>query len=133
MACELLKEYEKNIRRYLKHKHQFSSKSEKDRKNRVKKFLLFCCRQGIKDIRNIVQADYDSFMQYLAELGYSIETRRKYTFALKEFFTRGKLPIKTNPKRLIKNAKLKKFEKLKQILNCCDCINEHKSEVLEIL
>ena len=133
MACMLIDEYERNLRKYLQHKHQFSVKSERDRKNRVKKFLQFCCRLGIKDIRNIVQADYDRFMQYLSEIGYSIETRRKYALTLKEFFTRGKLPIKTNPKRLVKNAKLKKFEKLKQILSCCNCIDEHKSEILKIL
>ncbi len=131
--CELVKEYERNLRKYLKHKHQFSNKSERDRKNKVLKFLRFCCRRGIGEIKSITQNDYDKFMQYLSETSYSLETRRKYALALKEFFTRGKLPIKTNPKRLVKNAKLKKFEKLKQILSCCNCIDEHKSEILKIL
>ncbi len=131
MTCELLKEYEKNIRRYLKHKHQFSSKSEKDRKNRVKKFLLFCCRQGVKDIRNITQTDYDNFMQ-LELVKYSTETRRKYRLALREFFNRAHLSIRVNVQRSTRREKLKKFEHLKETLKDCD-LEQYRDEILKIL
>ncbi len=132
MTCELLKEYEKNIRRYLKHKHQCSLKSERDRKNRVVKFLRFCCSRGVRSIRDITKDDFDKFIQTLSK--YSIETRRKYRLALKEFFERAHLDIRVNVQRSVDREKLKKkFQKLKQILSCCNCINEHKREILEIL
>ena len=131
MTCELLKEYEKNIRRYLKHKHQYSLKSERDRKNRVIKFLRFCCSRGVRSIKDITKDDFDKFIQTLSK--YSVETRRKYRLVLREFFERAHLDIRVNTQRAVEREKLKKFEKLKQILSCCDCISEHKSEILEIL
>ncbi len=129
--CELVKEYERNLRKYLKHKHQFSNKSERNRKNRVKKFLQFCCRRGIKDIKNITQNDYDKFIQ-IELSNFSLETRRKYRLVLREFFTRAHLNVRVNVQKATEREKLKKFEKLKQIC-CCNCIDEHKSEILKIL
>ena len=128
----LIEEYEKNLRKYLRHKHQNSNKSERDRKNRVKKFLQFCCRRGIKDIKNITQNDYDKFMQ-IELSNFSLETRRKYRLALREFFTRAHLNVHVNVQKATEREKLKKFEKLKQILDCCDYIDEHKNEILKIL
>jgi len=130
--CVLVREYERNLRKYLRHKHQYSNKSERDRKNRVLKFLRFCCSRGIKDIRNIIQTDYDSFMQYLSEIGYSIETRRKYRLALREFFSRAHLNINVNVQKSVKREKFKKFERLKEILKDCD-IEQYKDEILQIL
>ncbi len=130
--CELVKEYERNLRKYLKHKHQYSVKSERNRKNRVLKFLRFCCRRGVGEIRGITQNDYDKFMQ-LGLAKHSTETKRKYRLVLKEFFNRAHINIRVNVQKSVKREKLKKFEKLKQILDCCDCVNEYKSEILKIL
>ncbi len=129
--CVLVKEYERNLRKYLRHKHQYSIKSEKDRKNRVIKFLKFCCSRGVRSIKDITKDDFDKFIQTLSK--YSVETRRKYRLALREFFERAHLDIRVNVQRSTRREKLKKFEKLKQILSCCDCIDKYKSEVLEIL
>ena len=129
--CVLVKEYERNLRKYLRHKHQYSIKSEKDRKNRVIKFLKFCCSRGVRSIKDITKDDFDKFIQTLSK--YSVETRRKYRLALKEFFDRAHLNIRVNVQRAVKREKLKKFERLKQILDCCDCVSEHKREILEIL
>ena len=129
--CELLSEYEKNLRKYLKHKHQVSDKSEKDRKGRVKKFLFFCCKRGLKRISEIKQIDYDRFMQ-LELAKYSTETRRKYRLALREFFSRAKLNVRVNPVKATRVEKERKFEKLKAILSDCD-IEKHREEILKLL
>ena len=129
--CELIKEYERDLRKYLRHKHQFSVKSEKDRKSKVVRFLRFCCRRGIKSIKDIQKNDFDKFIQ-LELSKYSTETRRKYRLALREFFDRAHLNIRVNVQRAVKNDKLKKFEKLRQILKDCD-IEQYKSEILQIL
>jgi len=132
--CELLSEYEKNLRKYLRHKYQTSEKSERDRKNRVKRFLLFCCKRGKKRTNEIEQNDFDKFVQIELEK-YSTETKRKYRLALQEFFTRAKLPIKVNVVKSVEREKNKKLEKLKLILGNCaenNCIEKHKTEILKL-
>ncbi len=130
--CELVKEYERNLRKYLRHKHQYSIKSEKDRKNRVVKFLRFCCSRGVRSIKDINKSDFDNFMQ-LELAKYSTETRRKYRLALREFFNRAHLSIRVNVQRSTRREKLKKFEHLREILKDCDCIEQYKDKILEIL
>ena len=131
MNCKLIQEYEKGITKYLLYKHQVSKKSHLDRKNRVKKFLEFCCKRNINEIKTIQRNDYDKFVQlYLSEL--SAETKRKYIMALREFFQRAKLDIRINVQKSVKSTKEKKFLKILEITGC-DCLKEYKKELLEIL
>ncbi len=131
MSYRIVDEYEKNLRKYLVRKHQYSKKSENDRKNRVIKFLKFCSTRGKKTIKDIEQADFDRFMDEIKDL--STETRRKYRLALREFFTRAHLNIRVNVQKATRLEKEKKFERLKEILKDCDCIEQYKDKILEIL
>jgi len=129
--CELLSEYEKNLRKYLRHKHQTTSdRSERDRKGKIKRFLKFCCKRGLKRISEIKQIDYDRFMQ-LNLASYSTETRRKYRLALREFFNRAKLNVRVNPAKATRVEKEKKFEKLKSILKDCN-IEQYRDEIMNL-
>ena len=130
MSYQILSEYEKNLRKYLTRKHQFSKKSEQDRKNRVIKFLKFCSTRGKKTIKDIEQADFDRFMNEIQ--GFSTETKRKYRLVLREFFERAHLNIKVNVQKAVEREKLKKYDKLKQILNNYD-IEQYKEDILKIL
>ena len=130
MSYQILSEYEKNLRKYLTRKHQYSKKSENDRKNRVIKFLKFCSTRGKKTIKDIEQADFDRFMHEIQ--GFSTETKRKYRLVLREFFERAHLDIKVNVQKAVEREKLKKYDKLKQILNNYD-IEQYKEDILKIL
>ncbi len=130
MSYQILSEYEKNLRKYLTRKHQFSKKSEQDRKNRVIKFLKFCSTRGKKTIKDIEQTDFDRFMNEIQ--GLSTETKRKYRLVLREFFERAHLNIKVNVQKAVEREKLKKYDKLKQILNNYD-IEQYKEDILKIL
>ena len=130
MSYQIVDEYERNLRKYLVRKHQYSKKSENDRKNRVIKFLKFCAKRGRKSIKEISQVDFDRFMDEIK--GLSVETRRKYRLVLHEFFSRAHLNINVNVQKATKREKLKKFEKLRQILKNCD-IEQYKDKILQIL
>lgn len=125
--CELVDEFMRNKRKYVRYKHQVSKKSNDERVQKVVKFLQFCCRQGVKRIKNINKGNYDDFMRFLAN-NRSLETQRKYRLALAEFIERAGLSFK-----IVKNVdrqKEKKFLKLKSILKDCNCDIEQYREVI---
>jgi len=111
----LTQEYNKNLRIYLRKKSDTSKKSENQRKNKVVNFLKFCESQNIKQIKDINEALYRSFVsQHLNNK--SIETKRKYLLALNEFFTRAHLNIKKN-----KCAKQYQSNKGEEIIKNTQC------------
>jgi len=109
---ELVNEYLSKLRIYLRKKSDTSKKSENQRKNKVVNFLKFCESQNIKQIKDINEALYRSFVsQHLNNK--SIETKRKYLLALNEFFTRAHLNIKISVQNNISRTKEKKLEKIR--------------------
>jgi len=128
--CELVDEFIRNKRKYVRYKHQVNEKSNDERVQKVIKFLQFCCRQGVKRIKNINKGNYDDFMRFLSN-NRSLETQRKYRLALSEFVERASLGFK-----IVKNVdrqKEKKLNKILQILNVSDISKEQKSEILKII
>ncbi len=134
MACALMDEYTDNIKKYLRYKHQCSKASNQKRKNMVLRFLEFCCAYKVKAISGIEQKHFDKFIQ-LQLKDKSIETKRKYRLALREFFTRAHLDIEVSLASATKRAKYAKLEKLKAILGyeCSELLEQHKKEILKIL
>jgi hypothetical protein len=113
---KLVEKFLSNKWRYLRRKHQCSLKNERERVNRVIKFLRFCERMGCEDFKEIKNIHYQ---RYVAEelSKKSTETKRKHLLTLREFFKRAHIPIQINPNRNIKRTKECKLEKLLQILN----------------
>jgi len=128
---ELVNEYLSKLRIYLRKKSNVSKKSENDRKNKVVNFLKFCESQNVKQIKDINESLYRSFVsQHLNNK--SIETKRKYLLSLHEFFTRAHLNIKINVQNNINRTKEKKLIKLLNILNI-DATEQQKDEILKLL
>jgi len=128
---KLVDEYSKNLRIYLRKKTNTSKKSENDRKNKIINFLKFCESQNVKQIKDINETLYRSFVsEYLNNK--STETKRKYLLALNEFFTRAHLNIKINVQNNINRTKEKKLTKLLHILNV-NATEQQKDEILKLL
>jgi len=127
---KLIDEYNKNLRIYLRKKSNVSRKSENDRKSKVVNFLKFCELQNIKQIKDINEALYRSFVsQHLNNK--SIETKRKYLLALNEFFTRAHINIKISVQNNISRTKEKKLSKILNVLNINDNdINQQQKEAI---
>lgn len=128
---ELVNEYLKYIRLYLKKKHQYSKDSENRRKQKVIAFLRFCEKLGVKRIKDIKEEHYRLFVAQVLN-SKAPETKRKYLLALKEFFERAHLPIKVNVSGNIQRTKEKKLKKLLNILGI-DIQSLEYEKVQEIL
>jgi len=129
---ELVNEYLSKLRIYLRKKSDTSKKSENQRKNKVVNFLKFCESQNIKQIKDINEALYRSFVsQHLNNK--SIETKRKYLLALNEFFARAHLNIKISVQNNISRTKEKKLAKILYILDLNDVNQQQKDEILKLL
>ncbi len=128
-GCSLVDEFLRNKRKYVVYKHQYSRKSNRERVQRIVKFLQFCCEQGVKHIKGIQKSHYDEFLKYLSYT-HSLETVRKYKLAIGEFVNRAKLDFK-----VVKNVdrqKEKKFLKLKAILKDCYDIEQCRDEIMKL-
>lgn len=131
---KLIDEFERKQRIYIANKRQYSKKSNLERAQKIRKFLLFCENLGVKKIRDINQSHYRQFVSEFLNTK-STETKRKYLYALREFFERAHLPIIVNPSSNINRTKEKKFSKLLKILNLTedDITQEQKNKILELL
>jgi site-specific recombinase XerD len=112
---ELIQEFERYKRLYLRYKHQYSKESNKRREQKVKAFLAFCAKKGIKRIKDIREEHYRQFVAEVLNTK-AVETKRKYLLALREFFERAHLPIKVSVQKNIQRTKEKKLRKLLSIL-----------------
>jgi site-specific recombinase XerD len=112
---ELIQEFEKYKRLYLRYKHQYSKDSNRRREQKIKAFLAFCAQRGVKRIKEIKEEHYRLFVAEVLN-SKATETKRKYLLALKEFFERAHLPIKINPQGNIRRTKEKKLRKLLDVL-----------------
>jgi site-specific recombinase XerD len=128
---ELETEYLKYLRLYLRKKHQYSKDSENRRKQKVLIFLRFCQGLGVKRIKDIKEEHYRQFVAQVLN-SKSVETKRKYLMALKEFFQRAHLPIQVNPSGNVKRTKEKKLQRLLKILGI-DIQNLEYEKIQEIL
>jgi len=128
--CALVKQFLENKRKYLTYKHQDTAKYNKEREQKVIKFLQYACTKDIASIQNIDKTVFIDFMRSIKNK--SLETQRKYRLALSEFIERAGLSF-----RIAKNVdrqKEKKFLKLKEILKECGCdISQYKKEIIKIL
>jgi len=130
----LIDEFERKKRIYVANKRQYSEKSNKERVQKVMKFLSFCEDLGVKRIKDINQSHYRQFVSEFLNKK-SSETKRKYLYALREFFERAHLPIIVNPTANINRTKEKKLLKLLKILNLSedDITQEQKDKILDLL
>ncbi len=128
----LIKEFEEKKRQYLRKKRQFSNKSNDERQQKILNFLQFCENQKIVEIRNITQREFDLFVERVLNKR-STETKRKYLYALKEFFERANLPIIVNTSKNIRRTKEKKLKKIIEILNLNTITDEQKEQILKLL
>ena len=128
----LIKEFEEKKRQYLRKKRQFSKKSNDERQQKILKFLQFCEKQNAGAIRNITQREFDLFVE--RELNKrSTETKRKYLYALKEFFDRANLKIIVNTSKNIRRTKERKLKKIIKILDLDTITDEQKEQILKLL
>jgi site-specific recombinase XerD len=112
---DLLQEFERYKRLYLRYKHQYSKDSNKRREQKVRAFLRFCAQRGVRRIKDIREEHYRLFVAEILN-NKAIETKRKYLLALREFFKRAHLPIKVNVGRNIQRTKEKKLLKILETL-----------------
>jgi site-specific recombinase XerD len=133
-APELIQEFEKYKRLYLRFKHQYSKDSNRRREQKVKAFLRFCVKQGVKRIKDIREEHYRLFVSEVLNTK-ATETKRKYLLALKEFFERAHLPIKVNVSKNISRTKEKKLQRVLQVLGLKleDLTYEQVQELLKLL
>ncbi len=129
--CDLIKQFAENKRKYIVYKHQCTQKSNKEREQKIIKFLKFACTKNVKYIQSINKAIFDDFMKFIDDK--SLETKRKYRLALAEFAQRARLNFK-----VVKNVnrqKEKKFYNIKKFLleKYSVDIDKHKDEILKIL
>jgi site-specific recombinase XerD len=113
---KLVEKFKKNPWQYLRRKHQCSPKNERERINRVLRFLEFCERMGCEDLKNIKPIHYQRYVEEILSKK-STETKRKHLLTLREFFKRAHIPIIVNPNRNIRRTKEQKLIKLLQILD----------------
>jgi len=131
---KLIDEFERKKRIYITNKRQYSKKSNLERIQKIRKFILFCEDFDVKRIKDINQSHYRQFVsEFLNKKG--SETKRKYLYALREFFERAHLPIIVNPTANINRTKEKKLLKLLKILNLSenDITQEQKDKILDLL
>ncbi len=130
----LLQEYLSNKKRYLQRKHQYSTKSERERQQKVIKFLKFCESQKITRIQDITKREFDMFIKNELS-GKSTETKRKYLLAVREFSTRAHLPIAINIPKSINRTKQNKLLKLVKILglDIGEISDEQQAQILRLL
>jgi site-specific recombinase XerD len=133
-APELIQEFEKYKRLYLRYKHQYSKDSNRRREQRVRAFLAFCAKQGVRRIKDIKEEHYRLFVSQILSQK-AIETKRKYLLALKEFFERAHLPIKVNVSKNVSRTKERKLQKVLQLLGLKleDLEYEKVQELLKLL
>jgi site-specific recombinase XerD len=131
---EIIQEFERYKRLYLRYKHQYSKDSNKRREQRVKTFLRFCARQGVKRIKDIREEHYRLFVSEVLNAK-AVETKRKYLLALREFFKRAHLPIKVNVSKNISRTKERKLQRVLQVLGLKleDLTYEQVQELLKLL
>ncbi len=129
--CDLIKQFAENKRKYIVYKHQYTQKSNKEREQKIIKFLKFACLAGIKRITDINKAIFDDFMKSISNK--SLETKRKYRLALAEFAQRANLSFKVV--KDVNRQKEKKFYNIKKFLleKYSVDIDKHKDEILKIL
>jgi site-specific recombinase XerD len=113
---KLIEKFLKHKWQYLRRKHQCSLKNERERVNRVLRFLKFCEQMGCEDFRDIKEIHYRRYVEEILSKK-ATETKRKHLLTLKEFFRRAHIPIQVNPNRNIRRTKERKLERLMQILN----------------
>jgi site-specific recombinase XerD len=118
--------------RFLRKKHQYSKKSHQERLQKLLKFIRFCEREGVENIRDIKPEHYAKFVKEVLSQK-STETKRKYLLVLREFFTRAKLPIRVNISRNIRETKEKKMRKLLEILGDCKLTEKQMREIMKLL
>jgi site-specific recombinase XerD len=112
---ELIKEFEQYKRLYLRYKHQYSKDSNKRREQKIKAFLKFCAKHGVRRVKDIREEHYRLFVSEVLN-NKATETKRKYLLALKEFFQRAHLPIRINITKNITRTKEKKLLKILETL-----------------
>jgi site-specific recombinase XerD len=118
--------------RFLRKKHQYSKKSQRERLQKLLKFIRFCEQKGVKELREIKPEHYSAFVkEFLSQK--STETRRKYLLVLREFFRRAQLPIRVNVSRNIKETKEKKMKKLLEILKDYKLTERQMREIMKLL
>jgi site-specific recombinase XerD len=118
--------------RFLRKKHQYSKKSQRERLQKLLKFIRFCEAKGVKELREIKPEHYSAFVkEFLSQK--STETRRKYLLVLREFFRRAQLPIRVNVSRNIRETKEKKMRKLLEILKNCKLTEKQMREIMKLL
>jgi len=118
--------------RFLRKKHQYSKKSHQERLQKLLKFIKFCERQGVENIRDIKPEHYARFVREVLSQK-STETKRKYLLVLREFFRRAQLNIRVNVSRNIKETKEKKMRKLLEILGDCKLNERQLREIYKLL
>ena len=128
---KLTEKFLKNKWQYLRRKHQCSLKNERERVNRVIRFLRFCEKMGCEDFKEIKIIHYRRYVE--EELSTkSTETKRKHLLTLREFFKRAHIPIQVSTNRNIRRTKEQKLERLLQILNL-DIKTLSKEQMKQIL
>jgi site-specific recombinase XerD len=131
---ELIKEFEQYKRLYLRYKHQYSKDSNRKREQKIKAFLEFCAKHGVRRVKDIREEHYRLFVSEVLN-NKATETKRKYLLALREFFQRAHLPIRVNIQRNISRTKERKLCKLLEILGIKleDLEYEKIQELLKLL
>ncbi len=128
--CALVKQFLENKRKYLVYKHQDTAKYNKEREQKVIKFLQYACTKDIVSIQDIDKTVLIDFMRSIKSK--SLETQRKYRLAIAEFIERAGLGF-----RIAKNIdrqKEKKFLKIKHILEKHGFdISQYKREIMQVL
>ena len=130
----LINEFEKKRRIYVANKRQYSKKSNLERIQKIRKFLLFCEKLGVERIKDINQSHYRQFISEVLNTK-STETKRKYLYSLREFFERTHLLIIVNPTSNVNRTKEKKLLKLLKILDISEdnITQKQKEEILKLL
>ncbi len=130
----LVRDFLDNQKHYLQHKHQYSKRSENERRAKIIKFLKFCEEQGIDKIKNITQREFDMFVEQ--ELSNkSTETKRKYLCAVREFAKRAHLRVAINISKNINRTKKNKLLKLVKILglDISEISENQQAQILRLL
>jgi hypothetical protein len=128
---KLVERFLRNKWQYLRRKHQCTPKNERERVNRVLRFLEFCEKMGCETFKEIKPIHYQKYVEQELSTK-STETKRKHLLTLREFFRRAHIPIQVNPNRNIRRTKEQKLEKLLQILNL-DIKTLTKEQIKQIL
>jgi len=129
---KILDEFERKKRIYLAKKRQHSKKSEYERVLKIRKFIKYCEDKGVKRIKDITEKEYRGFVADVLS-DKSTETKRKYLYALREFFTRAHLNIRINTQKAIQRTKEKKMNKILKILSIENITEEQKEQLLKII